>query len=227
MNAGKSESLSEQVFRELEEAILNGEYQPGQSLPELRLCEKYRVSRTPVREALSRLEQEGLVSIVPNRGTLVTGISPKDMRDIYDIRLRVEGLAARWSAQNITADQLDAMRQIVDLQEFYTLQGDLDQVRAMDTQFHRALYSDCGSPSLKGVLTDLHHKIKYFRRSSLMETGRAAKSMQEHRAIYEALAARDGTLAEELTIAHIRHARENLEALHQKEQARRKGIQPS
>lgn len=217
MEGHSGESLSELVFHELEEAILNGDYTPGENLPELRLCEKYRVSRTPVREALGKLEQEGLVSIVPNRGTVVTGISPRDMADIYEIRVRIEGLAARWSTERISAAQLEELRSTVDLQEFYVRQGELDEVRALDTRFHTGLYRCCGSPALTGILTDLHHKIKHFRRAGLDGDGRAVKSVLEHRAICEALAARDGGRAEQLTVDHIRHARDNLIALYRRE----------
>ena len=91
------DSLAEQVFRALEQEILNGVRCPGDALTELGLCEKYQVSRTPVREAMRRLEAAGLVSVQPNRSAVVAGVSVQDMLDIYEIRMRVEGLAARWS----------------------------------------------------------------------------------------------------------------------------------
>ncbi len=91
--------LRRRVFAILEEAVLNGKYKNGESLTESRLAGELGVSRTPIREALTQLENEGLVQLVPNKGAVVTGISPKDIQDIYTIRIMIEGLAARWAAK--------------------------------------------------------------------------------------------------------------------------------
>ncbi len=211
------ESLTEQVFHTLEEEILNGTRQPGDTLPELQLCQDLQVSRTPVREALVRLEQAGLAELLPNRSVVVTGISVQDMLDIYEVRLRIEGLAARRCADRITEEELLQLRRTLDLQEFYTIKDRPDELRAMDSQFHQELYELCGSPVLSILLTDLHRKVQRFRRSSLAATDRAAAAMEEHRAICEALAAHDGDRAEELTVRHIRCARDHLLELYAKQ----------
>ena len=103
-------SLRANVFKELEQAILNGNFAPGDSLIEQRLSAELGVSRTPVREALRQLELEGLVKTVPNKGAVVIGVSAKDILDIYSIRMKIEALAARWAATNITDEELDALR---------------------------------------------------------------------------------------------------------------------
>lgn len=213
-------SLAEQMFHTLEEEILTGVRAPGDSLTELRLCQQYQVSRTPVREALGRLEQEGLVTVLPNRSAVVAGVSVQDMLDIYEIRLRVEGLAARWSAERITPAALQELQHILELQEFYTGKKDADRLHELDTAFHRALYSDCGSQTLTAVLTDLHRRIRRFRQASLTEASRAAAALQEHRAIVQALAAQNGPLAEQCTAEHILHARRHLEAIYHTEKER-------
>ena len=211
---GMKDSLAEQVFRALEQEILNGVRRPGDALTELGLCEKYQVSRTPVREAMRRLETAGLVTVQPNRSAVVAGVSVQDMLDIYEIRMRIEGLAARWSALRITENELQALEKILDLQEFYTAKGKPEELHRLDADFHRALYSDCGSPMLTDTLTALHHRLQRFRRTSLSNAERAARSLAEHRAIYEALAAHDGEAAENLTVQHICHARDRLAALY-------------
>ena len=208
------DSLADQVFAALEQEILNGVRQPGDALTEMGLCSRYQVSRTPVREAMRRLEAAGLVAVQPNRSAVVTGVSVKDMLDIYEIRMRTEGLAARWSALAITPEGLLAVSKVLDLQEFYTAKAMPEELHRLDTDFHRALYSDCGSPILTDTLTGLHRRLQRFLRSSLSDPERAARSLAEHRAIYEALAAHDGDAAETLTVQHICHARDRLAALY-------------
>ena len=208
------DSLADQVYRTLEQEILNGVRQPGDALTELGLCSQYQVSRTPVREAMRRLETAGLVTVQPNRSAVVAGVSAQDMLDIYNIRMRIEGLAARWSALYISEEGLRALGKVLDLQEFYTAKKRPEELHRLDTDFHRALYSDCGSPILTDMLTGLHHRLQRFRRSSLSDPERAARSLAEHRAIFEALAAHVGDAAETLTVQHICSARDRLAALY-------------
>ena len=101
-----------QVFNTLEDAILNGSYKEGDSLNELRLSKSLGVSRTPVREALMQLELEGLVKNIPNKGAVVVGISEQDVEDIYEIRIRIEGLAARLCAEKITDEELEELEEL-------------------------------------------------------------------------------------------------------------------
>lgn len=203
-------SLSEQVFSALQEDILNGVLAPGDALTEQRVSEELGVSRTPVREAVGKLEQEGLVRTIPNKGAVVVGITAKDISDIYTIRMHIEGLAANWAAGNITPEQLEKLRSIVELQEFYVARRDYMQVWQLDTRFHELIYGSCNSPVLKNTLSSFHHYIQRARELSLEKSGRAVPSVQEHRNILEALEKRDAAEAEKLTFEHIRNARNNL-----------------
>lgn len=205
-------SLSERVFEEIEESILNGVLKPGDSLPEIKLSEELGVSRTPVREAIRKLELEGLVKTIPNRGTLVVGISEKDNDDIYTIRMYVEGLAAKWAATYITADQLEEMRDIIELQAFYAEKRDYIQVWQLDTSFHSKLYQASGSRVLKQVLSNLHHYIQRVRESSLYKGDRVALTVEEHRKLLEAIEKHDGELAERLAFEHICNAHQNIQS---------------
>ena len=111
-------SLRGKVFVRLENDIINGKYKQGESLNESRVANELKVSRTPVREAIRQLELEGLVAYIPNKGAIVKGLSPEDIRDIFEIRMKIEGLAAKRAAANITPGQLKELREVLDFQEF-------------------------------------------------------------------------------------------------------------
>lgn len=206
---GENSSLRAQVFKEIELAILNGAFAPGDSLTELRLSADLGVSRTPVREALRQLELEGLVRTIPNKGAVVVGVSEKDIDDIYTIRTHIEGLAARWAADHITDEEIATLCEIVELQEFYVSRGDTIQVWHLDSRFHELIYECCRSRPLKHTLSSFHHYIQKARALSFKTAGRAKVAVQEHRDILEAIAKRDASAAECLTAEHIKNAKSN------------------
>ena len=205
----KTVSLADQVFERLEAEILSGKYQRGEVVTELQLCAELGVSRTPVREALRRLSQEHLIEDSP-RGTVVLGVVRKDFEDMCAIRLRIEGLAVRGFIDNLTEDSLRQLREAVELQEFYLNKSDPDHIKAMDSRFHELIYQNCGSAILCDTLSPLHKKVQKFRRLSIEQAGRAETSVREHRAIYEAIAAKDADLAERLMNEHIGNAMQTI-----------------
>lgn len=205
----QSASLADRVFDHLEEGIYNGAYPPGTALTELGLSRELGVSRTPVREALRRLEQEQLIRET-GKGSVVLGLSPGDVADIYEIRLRTEGLAARWAARRITPEQLRSLQEITELQSFYLSRGDTDKLKSADTEFHTLIYAACGSPVLQGILTGLHRKIQAFRQRSLSQGSRAEAAFGEHQAIFRALAGGDADEAERQAVCHVKAARDNV-----------------
>ena len=195
-----------EVFRQLERAILSGDLSPGTSLTEVKLCGEMGVSRTPVREALMQLELEGLVKTTHNKGAVVVGISERDVDDIYTIRVRIEGLAARRAAENITMGELEELQEIVELQEFYVGRGDNLQVWNLDNRFHELVYEGCRSRPLKQILSLFHNYIQKAREATVRQ-GRAAASTQEHREIVNAIARHDPDEAERLMAVHVQNAR--------------------
>ena len=201
----KTVSLSDQVFEQLESDILSGKYQRGEIITELQLCAELGVSRTPVREALRRLFQEHLIEDTP-KGTMVLGITPKDYRDMSEIRLRIEELAVRGFVHNADTDSLKALNEAVDFQEFYLSREDVDQLKALDGRFHEIIYSGCGSMILKDTLLPLHKKIQQYRRNALRTPERAAHSVREHREILEAIRDKNADLAAERMQQHILNA---------------------
>ena len=202
----KSISLAEQVFERLEIDILSGKYQPGEILTELKLVTDLGVSRTPIREALRRLEQEHIIEISP-KGILVLGVSQKDLEEILEIRTRIEGLAAYMAAKNITDEQLAELREVVELQEFYVPKKDADRINVMDSKFHRLIYRFSGSIPLYDTLMPLHKKVLKYRKASVENEVRSNYSSKEHRAIFDAIAAHDAPLAEKYMMEHIANAK--------------------
>ncbi len=202
-------SIADQVFEELERDILVGVYARDELLTEIKLSEKMGVSRTPIREALRRLDQEHIIEITP-KGARVIGITPEDIRDIYEIRLRIEGLAARWAAEKATDEALAAMREVLELQEFYTSKGVPEQLKNVDSRFHELLYAASGSNALLDTLSPLHRRIVKYRRASLSGQRRAERSYDEHVAIFNAVVHHDGDEAERLLREHIENARDNI-----------------
>ena len=205
----KNESLADKVFEQLEADILGGKYAAGDIVTEIGLSNEFQVSRTPIREAIRRLEQENLVS-ESGKGIKILGISYKDLSDIYDIRMRIEGLAARFAAEYITEDELEKLSEVLDLQEFYTSKQKMNNVKDADSNFHDIIYHCCRSSTLTDILGSLHRKIQMQRKASLENSSRAIDAVKEHREIYEALKKHDADLAEELTVQHIKNAKENL-----------------
>ena len=196
-------SLRGRVFKRIREDILSGKYEQNEELRENTIAQELGVSRTPVREALRQLELEGLVTIIPNKGAYVNGISEKDIHDIYVIRSYMEGLCARWACEKMTESCLKDLDEVVELTEFYIRKGNTEQIVELDNRFHELLYRACDSKWLDHMLTDFHHYVERVRMKSLADPKRAEKSNEEHRAIVEALRKRDGAEAESLAHEHI------------------------
>lgn len=121
----------------------------------------------------------------------VVGLDGRDIEDIYEIRIRVEGLAARRAAERATGEQLAELKRVLDMQEFFTFKEDSDSIIDADNQFHDMLYRLSGSLVLYDTLSPLHRKIVRYRKVSVRHGGRAKESYAEHKAIYEAIAAHD------------------------------------
>lgn len=212
MREHKTISISSQIFEQLEHEILIGKYQKGEVLTENKLSETLGVSRTPIREALRRLEQEHIIEET-SRGAVVIGILPQDIEDMYEIRLRLEGMAAELTAKNITEDGIAKMREILDLQRYYAQkksEDNSDNIKEYDSKFHEMLYKSCGSRALCDTLLPIHKKLIKYRKVSVSKASRAEQSVQEHTAILDAIAKRDGALAAKLAIEHIQNAKTNI-----------------
>ena len=206
-------SLSARVYNHIRDGILAGTFAKGDELKEKNIGDELGVSRTPVREALRQLELEGLVSIIPNKGAFVEGVSTDDIRDIYEIRALLEGLCARWAATRISDELMAAMEENIYLTEFHEKKGNAKKLLELDNRFHELLYEAGGSKELMRVLKDYHEYVGRVRKVTLGETKRAKNSTHEHKQICEAIKNHDALLAEKCAREHINNSKENMEHL--------------
>lgn len=205
-------SLRGRVFQKLRDDILDGNYNEHEELREITIGEELGVSRTPVREAFRQLELEGLIQIIPNKGAYVTGITADDVRDIYMIRSKLEGLCARWAVENISQEQIEELEENVYLSEFHADKGHFEQMAELDNRFHEILYEACCSKTLKHQLTNLHQYVMRVRRKTLSTQIRSSASNHEHKLIMEAIEEKNADKAEALANQHIINAFKNIEA---------------
>jgi len=199
-------SLRGRVFQSIRENILNGIYGENEELRENTIAKELGVSRTPVREALRQLELEGLVKIVPNKGACVTGITEKDVKDIYATRSMLEGLCARWATEHITDEQIAELEEVILLSEFHLKRESKEQpqqVTELDGKFHEVLYRASNSRMLRHVLSDFHKYVRLARKASVTNHMRAEKSIEEHKAILDAIKNKDADRAEALANEHM------------------------
>lgn len=203
-------SLRGKVFHSLREDILSGKYREDEELREMVISKRLGVSRTPVREALRQLELEGLVNIIPNKGAYVTGITEKDVGDIYAMRALLEGLCARWAAEHIDQKQLEELEENIYLSEFHAQKMHPQQLTELDDAFHEILYEACGSKMLRRQLRDFHEYVKRMRRRSFSDSARGMEAVEEHKMIMEALRDRDGGRAEGQAALHMHNAYDNM-----------------
>lgn len=209
MREFKTVSLADQVFEKLESDIITGIYPRGEILTELKLVENLGVSRTPIREALRRLEQERLIEDTA-KGSVVLGITVDDLIDIMEIRQSIEGLAAYYATKNITPEELEELRQINELQDFYYEKKDIERLRQMDDRFHVAIYEISKRNVICDTLKPLHRKTQRYRRQSIGDDQRLANSIREHKAIFNAISEGNAALAQQLITQHIENAKNHM-----------------
>lgn len=199
-------SLADQVFEKLENDIILGVYPRGEILTELKLVEQLGVSRTPIREALRRLEHENLITDT-GKGSMVLGITESDLEDIMNIRQHIEALAAYYATVNMTPEGLKQLSHIMDLQDFYYAKWDVDHLRQADDAFHDAICSLSQRTVIMDTLIPLHRKTRRYRKIAMEDKWRTDNTLKEHHAIFDAIASGDAELARERTAKHIENAK--------------------
>ena len=197
--------LREQVVTLVRDAILGFRLQPGQRLVERELVEQLGVSRATVREVLRQLAVEGLVTVVPQRGAIVTALSPDDAADLYEMRASLEALAVQRFVQRATPDQVAALRAaVVEIER--TADGDpQDQLHAKD-RFYEVLLAGSGSRPLQETLAGLQARVRLLRATSLAVPGRPREAAAELRAVVDAVEAGDADAASAACARHIHNA---------------------
>ncbi|MGE5576049.1 MAG: GntR family transcriptional regulator [Syntrophothermus sp.] len=204
----QQETLHEQVFRQLREAILSGEFKEGERIIETEIAGKMGISRSPLREALRKLELEGLVTVTPRKGAIVNAFSKEDIEEIYLLRSVLEGLAARLAAERITDRDLQALMESVERTDLLIRRDNIAGLVEENTNFHNIILRASGKKRLVQLIGNLQEYVHKFRTASLSKPGRAFKALEEHREILAALRQRDGERAERLAHSHIAASRE-------------------
>ncbi|SDW59442.1 GntR family transcriptional regulator [Marinobacter mobilis] len=205
---------ADEAFDCLQTAIVKGELAPGEKIGEVELCARFDLTRGPLREALGRLESRGLLVRRPHAGVKVVSVSAEELLELYRIREVMEGLAARQAAERMPEDEIRALQSTLDSHEhlieqakgqaYYQAEGDYD--------FHHRIATGSRNTKLAQMLLgDLYYMVRMYRYRLSTSAGRPHMALEEHRRIVEAIARRDGELAEFLMKRHINAARCNIE----------------
>jgi DNA-binding GntR family transcriptional regulator len=204
----KPKTMTEYAYEEMKNNILAGIYKPGEKLTETFLANELEVSRTPIRDALLRLEAEGLVSLTPHKGIMVTKLTKKDVQDYYQIRTVLEGLAAKLAAENATDSELILFKEFFDsLEEVYERERALEsykEIAKKNIELHQMICRMAKNDGLTKMLENLSSPITLVRSTNWNTfKDRKNQSMSEHREIAHAIFSKDGKLAQEKAEKHI------------------------
>ena len=195
--------MTDWVCDELREAIVNLRLRPGEPLREAALAEKLGVSKTPLREAFARLEQEGLVETTSFKGAVVTGYSERDLKEIYELRALLEGAAARSAAEHANDATLHALRDVLDRSRALRDAGDLVGLAELLGRFDVIVYSQVTNDRIGALIDNLRAHLTRIGRLTEDIPGRVEASVEEHAAIVDAILAREPDEAERLMRVHI------------------------
>ena len=210
--------LREMVYEELKMQILKGTIVPGTRLMEVDLAEDMGVSRTPIREAIRKLEKEGLVTIEPRRGAYASQISTKDKVEILEVRQNMEGLAAAFAATRISPEQLTELKQTSENYNKAVANGNMEDMIKYDTRFHRIIVESCNNKVLVTMIEQLQELVLRFRYIYYDNFRRAENMPSEHKVILEAIEKGDIETARQAADIHIDRLKQLIisEGVHQK-----------
>ena len=200
--------LRDVVFQTLRGAILKGDLKPGERLMELQLASKLGVSRTPIREAIRMLEQEGLAVTIPRKGAEVAKMTEKDMEDVLQIRLSLEALAVRLSCENITPAALQELKVAMEDFEEKTKSSQFVEMAKADVKFHEILYKASNNPKLQQLLSNLREQMYRYRVEYLKDETIYPRLLKEHKDIAESLRRKDKSRASETMREHVKNQAE-------------------
>jgi DNA-binding GntR family transcriptional regulator len=199
-----SSSLGTSVYNELRQRIVNGQLKSGERLREVELASLLGVSRTPVREAIKRLESEGFASYVSSRGAVVTELTPEQAVELYAMREILEGAAARFAAQHAYPAEIQMLEYLLEAER--QLGEDPEEQANLNRKFHGSIYGMAHNRYLLAVLTKARDYMVLLHKTAYFAPGRAESAYREHVAIVDAIRRGDAQAAEEAARAHIREA---------------------
>jgi DNA-binding GntR family transcriptional regulator len=210
--------LRDIVFNTLREAILKGDIKPGERLMELQLASKLGVSRTPIREAIRMLEQEGLAVTIPRKGAEVAKMTLKDMEDVLEIREALDELAVRIACEKISEEQLEHLGDIKEQFENNTVAGDVKEIAAADVSFHDVIYEATDNPKLVTLLNNLREQVYRYRVEYIKDPKNYPTLIKEHEAIVNGLKTRDKDAATLAMHEHVENQAVAVKAVIQRQE---------
>ena len=195
--------LRDVVFNTLRNAILTGELSPGERLMEIKLADKLGVSRTPIREAIRKLELEGLVVNTPRKGAEVANISAEDLRDVLEVRRSLEVLAIRLACDKMTEETLELLHENIDAFKHSIDAKATSDIASVDVSFHDIIYKSTGNNRLIQILNNISEQMYRYRFEYIKNKEAWNRLVEEHMNIYEAIKNRDKELAVKSILLHI------------------------
>lgn len=199
--------LRDVVFNTLRQAILKGELKPGERLMEIALAEKLGVSRTPIREAMRKLELEGLVVMIPRRGAQVANITEKDLNDVLEVRIALENVAIEKACTRMSEEDMGRLWLAAKEFERTMAEGNLVRLAEADVAFHEIIYRASDNKRLNQVLNNLREQIYRYRVEYLKEEETRNLLVKEHEELTKAIRQRDVKKAQEISFRHIENQR--------------------
>ena len=198
-----SQPLSTGLYSELQKDILSGAIADGSKLTEQSVCKRYGVSRTPVREAFRQLEADGLIEIIPNRGAFATGLSKRDISDLFDLRSVFEVQAVDWAIRRMSDEDIDRLAESMEFMEFYTLKEDVEKVLSFNSQFHSIIYAGTGDRMLQKTLSVYQTYLKFSAPHKTYDEDSLRAILEEHRAIFAAFETRNAAAGRKAMENHM------------------------
>jgi DNA-binding GntR family transcriptional regulator len=197
--------LRDVIFDYLREAIINGNIKPGERLMEIKFAEKMGVSRTPVREAIRKLELEGLVVMLPRKGAHAAELSVKDIMNVLEVRSSLDALATSLASQRIRKDELKELKATLSQFEQHMRTNNVQGLIKKDVEFHAIIYKASRNEKLSQISENLKNQIHRYRTVYLKDYSSPKELVKEHTDIYNAIESRNSELASELAFIHIKH----------------------
>ncbi len=210
VNLNDYKPLREVIFNTLREAIIVGELKPGERLMEVQLADKMGVSRTPVREAIRKLELEGLVEMLPRKGAHVADLSVKDIMDVLEVRSTLDGLASSLSAARITDDEIKELKHLLSQFANYVEKDNLQGLIKKDVEFHDVIYRSSRNDKLIQISNNLREQVQRFRVIYIKDYSSSKDLVREHNEIFEAITGRNPEAAMKCAQKHIKNQEETI-----------------
>jgi DNA-binding GntR family transcriptional regulator len=204
MNYFKS-PIPDRIFKAIRDRIVYMEYSPGKPLPEKELCQEFKVSRTPVREAIKKLEEMKLVSVIPRYGTYISPVDINEIRSAFEVKIKLEGLAGEVAAKRITHDKLAEMKSLIEEADVLLKDGGHRHLIEIDARFHEIIYQAAQNPILQEILENLHSRCARLWGSSLSGVIPIPNIIQQLKDIYAALEEKNPQKAARLMEDHVRY----------------------